>query len=157
MKTTTETKPQPKNKMKTKLIALLALAALPAFGSITTPISNLNQQPGSPGIVGGFVDSDDSLASSFTTGSQATYLSSVTILASLSYAGNNPPGDLILSLYSNSGSAPGSSLAILTGSNPNTSVGNFVPVTFTYSGLTLLADNTTYCIVASDPTSDPTY
>jgi hypothetical protein len=151
MKTTMKTKPQLKNKMKTKLIALLALVTLPAFGSITTPISNLNQ-PGAD--FGYYVDSSASPAVSFTTGSQATYLSSITILASLALTGNNPRGDLVLSLYSNSGSAPGSSLTTLTGSNPNTPVNDFVPVTFTDSGSTLLAANTTYWIVASDPIAD---
>jgi hypothetical protein len=134
-------------KLMNKLIAtagLALLAAAPAFGTISTPISNLGQS--APGAWNGYyVDDTFSPAVSFTTGSDATSLSSISILAQLYGYGY---GNFSLSLYSNSGSTPGTSLTTLTGSNP---VG-FTTYTFTDPNSTLLAADTTYWIVATDTT-----
>ena len=164
MKTTTETKPQLKNNMKTKLIALLALVTLPALGGMITPISNLGQTFDGGGSMVNLVGGISDIAVSFTTGSQATYLSSVTIMAGVDPSYHDDAiGNFVLSLYSNDGTIPGSNLTILTGSNPNNVVADlndfaaYSQYTYTDLNSTLLAPNTTYWIVASDRASGLAY
>jgi hypothetical protein len=91
----------------------------------------------------------NSAAVSFTAQGTGNYLFSVSV--SLGFA-SFPPGPFFLSLYSNAGSAPGASLAILSGNNYPTNTGVY---TYTNTSPLQLSANTTYWIVASSPASPP--
>lgn len=88
------------------------------------------------------------MADSFTTGSSATNLSSV----SLVIFGSSGTG-FSLSLYSDAAGAPGTSVESLSGNASPTS-GTY---SYTSGGSTVLAANTTYWVVAAGPTSGPDY
>jgi hypothetical protein len=135
------------------------MKTLAAFGGIfcaataalaqLTPISNLNQPTGGSYTV---VNSGQSIAVSFTTGSEPTTLTGVAIgLAGQTFEfSGDVPGPLNLSLNADASGSPGSLVTVLDGdSSPtNAAVYSYVPDT-----QTMLAPATTYWIVASSVTS----
>jgi hypothetical protein len=105
------------------------------------PVSNLNQ----PTAEHNGVWNTESLAAPFTTGNTAASLSVVSV--SLASA-NGSGGHFNLSLYSDAGGSPGSSLAALSGNDSPTSAGTY---TYTNTSPLVLSADTTYWIVASSP------
>ncbi len=120
---------------------LIFCAATALAQSSYTPVSNLNQSTAEHNGIW----NTESLAAAFTVGNTAAALASVSV--SLANA-NGSGGHFNLSLWSDSGGSPGSSLAVLAGNNTPTSAGIYTYATA--SPLTLAA-NTTYWIVAASP------
>jgi hypothetical protein len=134
-----------------KLIVITGFAglfALSASATVYTPISNLGQP-----ALGTFLAVDDTYtpAVSFTTGNEASYLSSISLSEGQFSIQFNLGQSLAVSLYNDSGGDPGSSLTTLSTSFP-LNLG-FQPTTVVYSdpNFTSLQANTTYWIVEADP------
>jgi hypothetical protein len=124
------------------LCSFFCAAAVALAQTTFTPVSNLNQTTGE--YTG--VWNAQSLAVSFTTGSAATSLFGV----SVSMSAGGDAGHFNLSIYSDAGGSPGSSLTILSGNGFPASAGIY---TYTNASPLALSANTTYWIVASSPDS----
>ena len=120
-----------------------------SLAQTVTAISNLNQPANNAPPVGGGVWQ----AVSFTTQSTANYLVSVSVslYGPLNSGIPSAVGPFMLSLYSNAGSTPGTSLASLYGNSYPTNNGVY---TYTNTSPVELAAGTNYWLVAASPATD---
>jgi hypothetical protein len=120
-----------------------------AMAQTVTAISNLNQPVNNAPPIGGSVWQ----AVSFTTQSTANYLVSVSVslIGPINMGIPSAPGPFVLSLYSNAGGVPGTSVATLYGNSYPTNNGVY---TYTNSSSVELAAGSNYWLVAASPATD---
>ena len=134
----------------TGLLALLS--ALPSQAA--TIVSNLTQPNSAQGTAVFFQSpSGDDLAESFTTGTSAATLNSITLRIRRNTTDGG--GGFSLQLWSNASTLPGISLITLSGTADPLPATVGTVSDFTYTGSTALNASTTYWVVATVTQSSP--